>query len=96
MALKTERLILRPFTEDDAPDLYAASCDCRVGHSAGWEPHKNVEESLEIIRTVFSAPNSCPTIIEIALPIDRNTTLNKLDTVLEILSPATTDKPLIE
>ncbi len=58
MALKTERLILRPFTEDDAPDLYAASCDCRVGHSAGWEPHKNVEESLKIIRTVFSAPNS--------------------------------------
>ncbi|MCI9402528.1 MAG: GNAT family N-acetyltransferase [Oscillospiraceae bacterium] len=58
MVLETSRLILRPFTDTDAPDLYASASDRRVGHSAGWEPHKSVEESLEIIHTVFSTPNT--------------------------------------
>lgn len=56
MKLETPRLILRPFTENDAEDLYAYASDPRVGPIAGWQPHKNVEESREIIRTIFSLP----------------------------------------
>lgn len=56
--LETNRTILRPFTEADAGDVYAYCKDPRVGPIAGWKPHESVEESLEIIRTVFSAPNT--------------------------------------
>ncbi len=55
--LETKRTILRPFTESDAEDLYAYARDPRVGPIAGWKPHESVEESREIIRTVFSAPD---------------------------------------
>lgn len=55
--LATDRLVLRPFAEDDAQDLYEYARDPRVGPIAGWQPHKGVEESREIIRTVLSAPN---------------------------------------
>ena len=58
MNLKTERLLLRPFVEGDAADLYEYAKDPRVGPIAGWPPHKSVEESREIIRTVFAAPNT--------------------------------------
>lgn len=52
--IDTSRLILRPWREDDAPALYKYASDPDVGPRAGWPPHKSVEESLEIIRNVFS------------------------------------------
>lgn len=58
MELQTKRLLLRPFTEADAADLYDYARDPRVGPRAGWTPHKSLEESREIIRTVFAAPNT--------------------------------------
>ena len=56
MTLETTRLILRPFVEADAADLYAYARDPRVGPIAGWTPHESMEESREIIRTVFAQP----------------------------------------
>lgn len=58
MTLETGRLLLRPFTEADAPALYECCKDPRVGIAAGWPPHKSVEDSVEAIRTVFSAPHT--------------------------------------
>lgn len=55
--LETERTILRPFADTDAEDVYAYCKDPRVGPGAGWKPHESLEESREIIRTVFSAPD---------------------------------------
>nr|WP_121271820.1 GNAT family N-acetyltransferase [Pedobacter schmidteae] len=54
MKLTTERLILRPWVASDAADLYKYAKDERIGPIAGWAPHKSVEESAEIIKTVFS------------------------------------------
>ena len=54
MLLTTERLILRPWSEDDAADLYELACSPNVGPPAGWMPHQNCEESLEIIRKVLN------------------------------------------
>ena len=54
--IRTPRLVLRPFREEDAADVYAYARDPRVGPVAGWPPHRDQAESLEIIRTVFSAP----------------------------------------
>lgn len=53
--LQTERLLLRPWYESDAAALFKYACDPEVGPRAGWEPHKNIEESLEIIKNIFSA-----------------------------------------
>lgn len=52
--METDRILLRPWLESDAGTLYKYASDPEVGPRAGWPPHKNVEESLEIIRTVFS------------------------------------------
>lgn len=52
--LETERLILRPWRESDAEALFKYASDPEVGPRAGWPPHKSVEESLEIIKNVFS------------------------------------------
>lgn len=51
--METERIILRPWRESDAETLYKYASDPEVGPRAGWPPHKSVEESLEIIRTLF-------------------------------------------
>ncbi len=56
MQLHTERLILRPWRGTDADDLYEYARDPRVGPIAGWPVHTSVEESTEIIRTVFNRP----------------------------------------
>ncbi len=58
MILTTERLILRPWEEADAPSLYEFAKDERVGPIAGWPPHKSIESSLGVIKTVFSAPET--------------------------------------
>ena len=58
MTLETQRLILRPFAATDAEDLYEYAKDPRVGPAAGWPAHKSLEESREIIASVFSAPNA--------------------------------------
>ncbi len=58
MILKTKRLILRPWREDDAQELYKYAADPEVGPAAGWPPHTGVENSREIIRDVLSAPET--------------------------------------
>ena len=52
--METSRIILRPWRESDAPILYKWASDPDAGPRAGWAPHKFVEESLEVIRTLFS------------------------------------------
>ena len=56
--LETSRLILRPWQETDAESLYKYAKDPAIGPIAGWPPHTSVEHSLEIIRTIFAAPET--------------------------------------
>ena len=58
MTLETERLILRPWDEDDAEDLYRYASHPDVGPIAGWPAHTSVEDSREVIRGVLSAPET--------------------------------------
>ena len=58
MIIESWRLILRPWEYGDAAELYEYAKDPDIGGSAGWLPHKSVEESLEIIRTVLSEPET--------------------------------------
>ncbi len=52
--LETDRLLLRHWEESDAEDLFNYACDPDVGPIAGWPPHQNVDESLNVIRNVFN------------------------------------------
>lgn len=54
MILKTERLILRPWKEADAEELYKYAKDPRVGPIAGWPVHTDIENSRQIIKEVLS------------------------------------------
>ena len=54
MILQTERLILRPWCEADAESLYECAKDPDIGPIAGWPVHKSVEESLDVIKNVFT------------------------------------------
>lgn len=58
MELQTKHLILRAWRESDAESLYQYACNPNIGLMAGWPPHTSVENSLEIIRTVFAAPET--------------------------------------
>ncbi|MCI2055810.1 MAG: GNAT family N-acetyltransferase [Oscillibacter sp.] len=53
--IETSRLILRPFTMEDAADVYDYAKDPRVGPIAGWPAHQSIEESRTIIQTVFAS-----------------------------------------
>ena len=64
MIIETERLILRHWQESDAEDLFKYASDPDVGPIAGWNPHKSVEESREIISTVFSAPETYAVVLK--------------------------------
>jgi len=58
MILTTERLILRPWEDSDAKNLFKYAKDPEVGPVAGWTPHRDVEESRRIIRTVLNGKES--------------------------------------
>lgn len=57
--LETERLILRPWTLEDAQDLYDYAQSPAVGPAAGWKPHESLEESQKIIREMFIPEEDC-------------------------------------
>lgn len=54
MILKTENLTLRPWRESDAECLYHFAKNPKIGPIAGWPPHESIEDSLNIINTVFA------------------------------------------
>ena len=53
MVLETKRLLLRPWEEGDAEELFHYACSPEVGPIAGWPPHTDVENSREIIKNVL-------------------------------------------
>lgn len=62
--MQTDRIILRPWQESNADSLFRYASDPIVGERAGWPPHKSVEESLDIIRTVFNNPTTWAIILK--------------------------------
>ena len=52
--IETQRLILRKWNDSDAETVFKyASCP-DIGPAAGWPPHKNIEESLSVIKNVLN------------------------------------------
>lgn len=70
MTLETERLLLRPWTEGDAEEIYRYAKDPAVGPAAGWPVHTSVEDSRQIVRDVLSAPETYAVVLkETGLPV---------------------------
>lgn len=67
-SLRTNRLVLRPWTEADAPALYRWARDPEVGPHAGWEPHASVEESAKILHEVLAVPESYAIVVRDRTP----------------------------
>ena len=49
--LKTQRLILREFKEEDLTDFYEYASVDGVGEMAGWSHHENIETTKEILNS---------------------------------------------
>lgn len=62
--IETKRLILRPWLEMDAPILFSYAKDPDIGPIAGWPPHTSVQNSLEIIKSVFAAPETYAAVLK--------------------------------
>lgn len=70
MELYTQRLLLRPWKEEDAEELYLYAKDPLVGPRAGWPAHKSVKESLGCIKGVLSKPETYAVVLKsTGLPI---------------------------
>lgn len=84
MIFETERLILRPWEENDAVNLYEYAKDPQVGPIAGWPVHTSVENSREIIQNILSAQDTYAVVRKedrkavgsIGLMIGKNSNLN--------------------
>ncbi|MBF1621147.1 MAG: GNAT family N-acetyltransferase [Prevotella sp.] len=64
MGLQTKRLLLRAWKESDAEALYKYARNPNVGLIAGWLPHTSVENSREIIKVAFSAPETYAVVLK--------------------------------
>ncbi|MBR1988478.1 MAG: GNAT family N-acetyltransferase [Clostridia bacterium] len=49
MLFETERLIVRKLSLSDAEDIFEFAVDPDTGPRAGWQPHKDIEETKSLI-----------------------------------------------
>ncbi len=52
--LQTERLYLRHWTINDKEQLFSLAKDPEIGDKCGWPAHKTIEDSINVITTVFT------------------------------------------
>ena len=48
--LETKRLIIRPLAVTDAEDMFEYAQTDLVGPMAGWQPHRSIKETYQILR----------------------------------------------
>jgi [ribosomal protein S5]-alanine N-acetyltransferase len=60
----TDRLIIRQWKETDSKDLFEYGQSELVGPSAGWAPHRDEEESIEIIRMFLANGESFAVVLK--------------------------------
>lgn len=52
--IETNRLVLRPFSESDAPDVFESCKNPNLGNNAGWKPHETIEETIDVLNAFLS------------------------------------------
>ena len=56
--LETERFVLRPWRDADAPTLFRWASDPRVGPPANWAPYVSIEHARETLHAVYCVPDT--------------------------------------
>lgn len=92
MTFETDRLILRPWVEEDAEDLYEVAKHPDVGPIAGWPEHRSVGNSREVIREILSTEGTYAVVLKsnnkpvgsVGLTFGEASTLNLPDKEAEI------------
>lgn len=56
--LKTDRLVLRPWRENDVEALLRYASDPEVGPRGGWNPHRSLDESRNVLHKVLMVPDT--------------------------------------
>lgn len=51
--LRTDRLIIRPYTEDDLLVFHEICRNPNIGNNGGWKPHESIVESEQILKYYF-------------------------------------------
>ena len=51
--IETNRLVLRPFSESDAPDGFESCKNPNLGNNAGWKPLETIEETIDVLKAIF-------------------------------------------
>ncbi len=64
MTHETPRLLLRPWEDRDAGQLYSLARDPRVGPVAGWPPHKDIADSRRILRDILQTEESYAVVLK--------------------------------
>lgn len=62
--LETSRLLLRLFAESDLEDFFECCRNPNLGNNAGWKPHETLEESSDMLRTIFLNQENVWAIVE--------------------------------
>lgn len=62
--LKTERLILRPWMEEDLESLFKYASHPEVGPICGWTPHKDIEESQWVLKNILMVPETYAMVLQ--------------------------------
>ena len=77
LVIKTDRLVLRAFNDNDLEDLYAYGKTPGLGEMAGWPHHRSIEDSKEVLerfkknKDVLAIEKDCKVIGSIGLhPVD--------------------------
>ena len=64
MIIETDKVYLRPVTENDVNDIYEYAKDPETGPRAGWPPHENIETTKKIVSNWVS-PNCSEMVLAI-------------------------------
>ena len=75
--LHTKHLLIRPWKVTDAEALYTQAHNPIIGKRCGWNPHKSVDESREIIEIVLSKAHS------FAICLPNNTPIGSIGLLLQ-------------
>ena len=75
--LHTKHLLIRPWKVTDAEALYTQAHNPIIGKRCGWNPHKSVDESREIIEVVLSKAHS------FAICLPNNTPIGSIGLLLQ-------------
>ncbi|MGI6608407.1 MAG: Cof-type HAD-IIB family hydrolase [Erysipelotrichaceae bacterium] len=62
--IKTDRLFLRPFRMTDIDDVYEYAKVDGVGQMAGWMPHRNIEETKEVLKMFIGSKSEFAIVLD--------------------------------